>query len=83
MELHTIHARLTAGLLNKAQRGELALMLPIGLVRDVSAVVLKIPDLEVQARLDLIFSTFLQIGSASKTLAHFNRNGLKLPRRGL
>ena len=82
MELHTIRARLTAGLLNKAQRGELALTLPIGLVRDVSAVVLKIPDLEVQARLDLIFSTFLQIGSASKTLAHFNRNGLKLPRRG-
>src|ERR1700693_2907894 len=56
MELHTIRARLTAGLLNKAQRGELALALPMGLVRDVSAVVLKTPDLEVQARLDLIFS---------------------------
>ena len=82
MELHTIRARLTAGLLNKAQRGELALALPIGLVRDVSAVVLKIPDLEVQARLDLIFSTFLQVGSAAKTLTHFNRNGLKVPRRG-
>jgi hypothetical protein len=82
MELHTIRARLTAGLLNKAQRGELALMLPIGLVRDASAVVLKTPDLEVQARLDLIFSTFLQVGSAAKTLTHFNRNSLKLPRRG-
>jgi DNA invertase Pin-like site-specific DNA recombinase len=32
-ELHTIRSRLTAGLLNKAQRGELALSLPIGLVR--------------------------------------------------
>ncbi len=30
MELHTLRARLTAGLINKAQRGELALMLPIG-----------------------------------------------------
>src|SRR5579884_1370181 len=33
LELHTIKARMTAGLLNKAQRGELALTLPIGLVR--------------------------------------------------
>src|SRR5712664_479685 len=34
LELHTIRARMTAGLLNKAQRGELALSLPIGLVRN-------------------------------------------------
>src|SRR5213593_137366 len=34
LELHTIKARMTAGLLNKAQRGELALSLPIGLVRN-------------------------------------------------
>jgi len=32
-ELHTIRARLSAGLLNKAARGELALQLPVGLVR--------------------------------------------------
>ncbi len=31
LELHTIRARMTAGLLNKAQRGELVLPLPIGL----------------------------------------------------
>lgn len=82
MELHTIRARLTAGLLNKAQRGELALMLPIGLTRDPSGVVLKDPDREVQARLELIFSTFLQAGSASKVLRHFSHNDLKVPRRG-
>src|SRR5205823_4442059 len=82
MEMHTLRARLTAGLLNKAQRGELALALPIGLTRDVSGVVLKDPDREVQARLELIFTTFLRVGSASKVLAHFNRNDLKVPRRG-
>jgi DNA invertase Pin-like site-specific DNA recombinase len=82
MELHTIRARLTAGLLNKARRGELALMLPVGLTRDPSGVVLKNPDREVQARLDLIFSTFLQVGSASQVLKHFNRNDLKIPRLG-
>src|SRR5204862_4720301 len=33
MELHTLRGRLTAGLLSKAERGELALLLPVGLVR--------------------------------------------------
>src|SRR5215210_5396524 len=46
LELHTIRARLTAGLLNKAQRGELALTLPIGLLRDPDGTVRKDPDLE-------------------------------------
>jgi DNA invertase Pin-like site-specific DNA recombinase len=82
MELHTIRARLTAGLLNKAARGELALYLPVGLTRDVSGVVLKDPDREVQARLELIFATFLCVGSASKVLDCLNHTGLTLPRRG-
>src|SRR5580698_11013262 len=48
LELHTIRARLTAGILSKAQRGELASSLPIGLVRDALGRVLKHPDQEVQ-----------------------------------
>jgi DNA invertase Pin-like site-specific DNA recombinase len=36
LELHTIRARMTAGLLNKARRGELALTLPVGLMRDAA-----------------------------------------------
>jgi DNA invertase Pin-like site-specific DNA recombinase len=43
MELYTIRARMTAGLLNKAQRGELALFLPVGLVRDTDGIVRKHP----------------------------------------
>src|SRR5919202_3669321 len=40
MELHTIRARLTAGLLHKAERGDPALLLPVvGLVRDAAGVV--------------------------------------------
>src|SRR6266550_4620214 len=35
LELHTLRGRLTAGLLIKAERGELALQLPVGLVRDM------------------------------------------------
>src|SRR6266850_2198012 len=36
-ERHTMKARLTAGLIHKAQRGELALTLPTGLVRNAQA----------------------------------------------
>ena len=60
LELHTIRSRLTAGLLAKAERGELALMLPVGLVRMAGDVVVLDPDLEVQERLGLAFSTFLR-----------------------
>lgn len=41
VELHTLRGRLTAGLLSKAERGELALLLPAGLERDANGVVMK------------------------------------------
>jgi DNA invertase Pin-like site-specific DNA recombinase len=81
LELHTIRARMTAGLLNKAKRGELALQLPVGLVRDETGKVVKDPHREVQDRLDLIFSTFLRLKSASKVLRFFNDQRLLIPRR--
>ena len=81
LELHTLRARLTAGLLNKAQRGELALSLPIGLVRDTLGRVLKHPDQEVQSRLELVFASFLQVKAASQVVQLFNDRDLLLPRR--
>jgi hypothetical protein len=44
--------------------------------------VVKNPDREVQARLDLIFATFLRVRSASKVLRALNERGLSIPRRG-
>src|SRR6201995_2156119 len=82
MELHTIRARLTAGLLNKAERGDLALVLPVGLIRDAAGVVVKDPDREVQARIELVFATFLRVRSATRALRCFDEGGLTLPRRG-
>ncbi len=81
LELHTIRARMTAGLLNKARRGELALTLPVGLIRDAAGRVHKDPHQEVHDRLQLIFATFLQKRSASKVLEFLNRHDLLLPRR--
>jgi DNA invertase Pin-like site-specific DNA recombinase len=81
LELHTLRARLTAGLLNKAQRGELALPLPVGLIRDSLGRVLKYPDQEVQGRLELVFTSFLQVKAACQVVRFFNERDLLLPRR--
>jgi len=81
MELYTIRARMTAGLINKAERGALALQLPVGLLRDASGVVVKDPNREVQARIELVFSTFLRLRAANKVLHAFSDEQLELPRR--
>ncbi len=81
LELHTIRGRLTAGLLNKAGRGELALTLPVGLIRDPLERVLKHPDIEVQGRITLIFETFLRVRSATQVVRSFNENNLLIPRK--
>jgi DNA invertase Pin-like site-specific DNA recombinase len=81
LELHTIRSRLTAGLLAKAGRGELALSLPVGLVRDPSGIVVKEPNVEVQERLGLVFETFLKVRTVAKVMRVLNDRGLDLPRR--
>jgi DNA invertase Pin-like site-specific DNA recombinase len=81
LELHTIRARMTAGLLNKAKRGELALQLPVGLVRNSLEEVVKDPNREVQQRLELVFATFLRLKTASQVVRHLNERSLLIPRR--
>ena len=80
LELHTIRARLTAGILSKAERGELSLTLPTGLTR-TDGVVTKHPNAEVRNRIDLIFATFLKQKSVAQTVRWFIKNDLRLPRR--
>ena len=80
LELHTIRARLTAGILSKAERGELGLTLPTGLIR-TNDVVTKHPSVEVQNRIDLIFTTFFEQKSVAQTVRWFIKNDLLLPRR--
>lgn len=80
LELHTLRGRLTAGILSKAERGELALTLPTGLVRlDEGHVVLH-PDQEVRDRLALVFDTLLEKKSLAKLVRHFLQHDLKIPR---
>lgn len=81
LELHTIRGRLTAGLLAKAERGELALQLPTGFIRDASGVVTKDPNREVQERIALLFDCFLSVRTAVKVTRVLAARGLTLPRR--
>jgi DNA invertase Pin-like site-specific DNA recombinase len=81
MELHTIRARMTAGLLNKAERGDLALTLPVGLARSADQRVTLEPNREVQDRIRLVFDTFLRLKSANRVLRFFNDQDLRLPKR--
>lgn len=81
MELHTIRARLLAGKLAKAERGELALPLPAGYVRLADGRVVQHPDREVHDRLALIFQLFLERQSLGQVVRYLNANGLQVPRR--
>jgi DNA invertase Pin-like site-specific DNA recombinase len=80
MELHAISSRMRAGILSKAERGELGLKLPTGLARDDQGIVHKDPNLEIQGRISFIFESFLKLRSANKVLLFFNEGGLLVPR---
>jgi DNA invertase Pin-like site-specific DNA recombinase len=81
VELHTLRGRLLAGVQQKAQRGDLALALPAGLLRLEDGQVVKAPDLAVQHASMLVFQTFLLRKSASQVVRIFHDQGLRLPRR--
>lgn len=81
-ELHILKARLVGGVLNKAQRAELKMPLPIGLVYDEEDRVMLDPDQQVQQSLRVFFATFERTGSAWGTVQAFRREGLKFPKRG-
>ena len=81
-ELHVLKARLVGGILSKAQRGELKMPLPVGLVYDESQRVCLDPDQQVQKSLRHFFATFHRMGSAWATVQAFRRESVKFPKRG-
>lgn len=80
-ERHTMQARRPAGLLHQAPRGEGALTLPTGLVRNAQGQGLNIPTQAAPARWALGFETFLPCRCASKGVDICNRPALRRPRR--
>lgn len=80
-ELHVLRARLQGGIRHKAQRGELKLPLPVGLVYEAGNRPILDPDQQVQKAIGLVFETFARTGSASATVKWFRNHRLDFPRR--
>ncbi len=53
-ELHFIRARLQGNKLNKARKGELRFPLPVGYVFDELNMIVKDPDAQVRASIELV-----------------------------
>ena len=80
-ELHVLGARLRGAILSKAQRGELAIPLPVGFVYDHEGKVRLDPDEMVRAAIRHFFETFRRTGTVYATVRCFRREGLTFPRR--
>ena len=81
-ELHVLKARLRGGILSKAQRGELKMPLPVGLLYDPVQRIVLDPDKQVQNTLRHFFETFRRTGAGWATVQAFAKEGLKFPRHG-
>jgi len=79
-ELFAIKARLQGGRLNKARKGALAQMLPVGLVRHRDESVHLDPHTDVQATLRVVFEQFDHLGTANAVLRYFRDHNLQMPR---
>jgi DNA invertase Pin-like site-specific DNA recombinase len=80
-ELHFLKARMRGGVLNKAQRGELEMSPPVGLIHLPNGTVALDPDQEVQSAMRLVFATFERTGSAMRTVRFFRDEEIRFPRR--
>ena len=69
-ELYLIRQRMLSGKLAKAERGELAVPLPIGYVRRPSGEVVLDPDEQAQHVVRLVFGTFRRLGTLNAVLRY-------------
>jgi hypothetical protein len=79
-ELQILHARMRAGLLNKARRGALELRLPVGYRRLHDGTVVLDPDEQVQWTLRTLFDRFTTLKNARAVQRSFQAEGLLMPR---
>lgn len=80
-ELRQMGLRLWENKLRKAQRGELRINLPVGLVFDPEQGVCLDPDEQVQAAVRLLFERFRLTGCISSVVRYFHEHGLSFPKR--
>jgi DNA invertase Pin-like site-specific DNA recombinase len=80
-ELYLIRQRMLSGRLAKAERGELAIPLPIGYVRRPSGEVILDPDEQARHVVRLVFSAFRRLGTLNGVLRYLAGQQVQLPVR--
>jgi DNA invertase Pin-like site-specific DNA recombinase len=80
-EGHVLRQRLLAGQRAKAQRGELGMLVPIGYCRRPAGDVVKAPDAQAQAVIELVFDQFARQTTVGGVLRYLVQHGIMLPYR--
>jgi DNA invertase Pin-like site-specific DNA recombinase len=80
-ELYLIRQRMLSGKLAKAERGELAVPLPIGYARRPSGEVIFDPDEQAQHVVRLVFGAFRRLGTLNGVLRYLVGREVQLPVR--
>jgi DNA invertase Pin-like site-specific DNA recombinase len=80
-ELYLIRQRMLSARLAKAERGDLAIPLPIGYVRRPSGEVTLDPDEQAQHVVRLVFATFARLGTLNAVLRYLVEHEVQLPVR--
>ena len=80
-ELDLLRHRSVEARREKARRGELLIVPPVGFIKTDDQRLEKDPDRRVQEALGLAFAKFLELGSVRQTLLWFLEHGLELPSR--
>ena len=78
---YTLRRQMAAARLNKAQRGELVMRLPVGYDHLADGRIVMTPDAQVQGVIRLVFAQFERLGSARAVLRDCREQHVQLPRQ--